>query len=322
LIVYTDKQFIVDHLIMDQFLAIRVYARVVEAGSFTKAADSLKMPKATVTKLVQGLEAHLRVKLLQRTTRSLSVTAEGAAYYEQTARLMRELEDIDTSFGTAQNAPRGHLRIDIGASTASRIVIPALPEFHALYPDIRLDLGVSDRHVDLIGENVDCVIRGGELTDLSLVARRIGAAAWVTCATPDYLERHGAPLHPSALEDDHQLVHYVSARSGRVMPFHFEQDGRQIDIQGGDHHIVRINESNAHFAAGLAGLGLMQTFSYQAGEAIARGQLVAVLTDWQPPAYPFYVVYPPTRHPSNRLRVFIDWIATRFADLAEERKLN
>jgi len=307
---------------MDQFLAIRVYARVVEAGSFTKAADSLKMPKATVTKLVQGLEAHLRVKLLQRTTRRLSVTAEGAAYYEQTARLMRELEDIDTSFGTAQNAPRGHLRIDIGASTASRIVIPALPEFHALYPDIQLDLGVSDRHVDLIGENVDCVIRGGALTDLSLVARRIGGAAWVTCATPAYLERHGTPLHPSALEDGHRLVHYLSAHSGRVAPFRFEQDGRLIEIQGSNRHIVRINESNAHFAAGLAGLGLMQTFLYQAGEAIARGQLVPVLTDWLPAVYPFYVVYPPTRHPSNRLRVFIDWIATRFADLADERRLN
>jgi DNA-binding transcriptional LysR family regulator len=308
---------------MDQLLAIRVYARVVETGSFTKAADTLKMPKATVTKLVQGLEAHLRVKLLQRTTRRLSVTAEGTAYYEQTARLMRELEDIDTSFGTAQGAPRGRLRVDIGASTASRIVIPALPEFHALHPDIALDLGVSDRHVDLIGENVDCVIRGGVLTDLSLVARRIGAAAMVTCATPAYLERYGTPHHPSELEDDgHRLVHYLSARSGRVAPFRFEREGRRIEIAGSQNHIVRVNESNAHFAAGLAGLGLMQTFLYQAGEAIARGQLVPVLADWQPEAYPFYIVYPQNRHPSNRLRVFIDWIAMRFADLTDERRLN
>ena len=135
---------------MDQLLAIRAFARVVEAGSFTKAADSLDMPNATLTKLVQSLEAHLRVKLLQRTTRRVSVTPEGAAYYEKTMRLLKELDDVDTSFSATQSRPRGHLRIDAGSSLASLVLIPALPEFFARYPDIHIDVGVSDRHVDLV----------------------------------------------------------------------------------------------------------------------------------------------------------------------------
>src|SRR5579872_3356705 len=136
---------------MDQLLAIRAFARVVEVGTFTKAADSLDMPNATLTKLIQALEAHLRVKLLQRTTRRVSVTPEGADYYAKTTRLLKELDDVDTSFGAVQSRPRGHLRIDLGSSLAGLVIIPALPEFFARYPDIRIDLGVSDRQVDLIG---------------------------------------------------------------------------------------------------------------------------------------------------------------------------
>lgn len=300
---------------MDQFLAIRVFARVVEAGTFTRAADSLTMPKATVTKLVQGLEAHLRVKLLQRTTRRVTVTPEGASYYERTARLLRELDDIDTSFSSAQVSPRGHLRIDTGSSLARLVIIPALPEFHRRYPDIQIDLGVSDRHVDLISENVDCVIRGGELTDLSLVARQIGSASWVTCATPAYLAQHGVPHHPRELEQGHQLVNYLSARTSRVLPMRYAKDGEQIEISG--RHVVGVNESNAHFAAGLAGMGVVQTFTFIAREQLASGALLPVLEDWRPADYPFYVVYPPNRHLSNRLRVFIDWIAERFARISQ-----
>jgi LysR family transcriptional regulator for bpeEF and oprC len=295
---------------MDQLLAIRVFARVVESGTFTKAADSLQMPNATVTKLIQTLETHLGVKLLQRTTRRVSVTAEGAAYYEKTARLLKELDDIDTSFGSSQSRPRGHLRIDCGASTAALLLIPALPEFLERYPDIQIDLGVSDRPIDLIADNVDCVIRGGVLSDMSMIGRQIGSAAWVTCATPAYLEKHGVPTHPSELESGHKLVSYLSARTGRVMPIHFAKGTETIEISS--RKGVGVNESNAHFAAGLAGLGVVQTFLYSAQAHIARGEMIPILADWQPAPYPFYVVYPPNRHLSNRLRVFIDWIAGRF----------
>jgi DNA-binding transcriptional LysR family regulator len=295
---------------MNQLQAIRAFARVVEAGTFTKAADSLQMPHATVSKLIQTLEAHLGVKLLLRTTRRVTVTADGAAYYQKTVPLPQELDDIDTGFRAAQNKPRGHLRVDIGASLASLVIIPALPDFLARYPDIRIDFGVSDRHVDLISDNVDCVIRGGVLTDLSLVARQIGHAQWVTCATPAYLDKHGVPLHPRDLESGHSVVNYVSTRTGRPMPMPFARGEEKFEIVVP--HAVGVNESNAHFAAGLAGLGIIHTFLYTARAHIASGDLVPILQDWRPAPYPFYVVYPPNRHVSNRLRVFIEWVAQRF----------
>lgn len=296
---------------MDQLLAIRVFARVVEAGAFTRAADSLDMPLATVSKLVRSLEQHLGVRLLQRTTRRVTITSEGAAYYERSARVLKELEDIDSSFASAHQRPRGRLRIDIGSATASCVLIPALPEFIARYPDIRVDLGVTDRQVDLIGENVDCVVRGGNADELSLIARPLGRASWVTCATPDYLKQHGRPTHPDQLKSGHRILSYVAPRTGRVMPMRFQKGRERIEIGGVQG--MGINESNAHVAAALAGLGVIQTFSFAAMEAIARGELVPVLSAWQPDPYPFFLVYPPDRHMSQRLRVFIEWATQRFA---------
>ena len=299
---------------MDQLLAIRAFSRVVEAGNFTKAADSLRMPKATVSKLVRALEAHLGVQLLSRTTRRVAVTPEGAAYYEKGARVMKELEDIDASFSAAKGRPRGHLRVDVGSSVASRLLLPALPRFLERYPEIRIDFGVSDREIDLIADNVDCVIRGGPMTDMALISRTIGRASWVTCATPDYVERFGTPKHPRDLEKNHRVVNYVSARTGRVFPMRFSDGQRSIEVTA--RHVVGVNESNAHFAAGLAGLGVMQTFSFLARPAVDRGELVSLLARFQPPSYTFHLAYPPNRHVSTRLRVFIDWVAQLFGRLA------
>jgi LysR family transcriptional regulator for bpeEF and oprC len=295
---------------MNQLMAIRAFARVVEAGSFTKAADSLDMPNATLSKLVQELEAHLGVRLLQRTTRRVTVTQEGQHYYEKTALILGDLEDVDTSFTIARSKPRGHLRIDVGGSTAREVLVPALPEFLALYPDIRIDLGVSDRSVDLISDNVDCVIRGGPLDNSSLIARAIGQAKMVTCATPAYLKQHGVPAYPEELKNGHKLVAYVSTLNNRAMPFRFLRDGEKTDIKV--EHRVGINESNAHLAAGLAGLGIIQTFAYAAGPALKDGTLVEILKKWRPAPYPFHVVYPQSRHVTHRLRVFIDWLAQTF----------
>ena len=153
---------------MDRFNAMQAFARVVETGSFTKAADTLHMSKTSVTQLVQQLEARLRVKLLNRTTRKVNVTADGAAYYERVIKLLADMDDAETSLSNASVLPRGRLRVDVPSPFARMILIPALPAFHAQYPDIQIDMGVSDRMVDLIDESVDCVVRGGELTDLSL----------------------------------------------------------------------------------------------------------------------------------------------------------
>lgn len=291
---------------MDQLMAIRGFVRVVEAGSFTRAADSLDMPNATLSKQVQELEAHLGVRLLQRTTRRVTVTPEGRDYYEKTTRILRDLEDIDTSFNVARSKPRGHLRVDVGGSTARDVLVPALPGFTARYPDIRIDLGVSDRSADLISDNIDCVIRGGALDSSSLVARHIGDAALLTCAAPAYLKQFGTPAYPEELKNGHRLVSYLSPQNGRAFPFRFARGAEKLEIKV--EHRVGVNESNAHLAAAVAGLGIVQTFGYAARAALESGALVEILRAWRPPAYPFHVVYPQNRHVSQRLRVFIDWL--------------
>jgi len=296
---------------MDQLSAIRAFARVVEAGNFTRAAASLDMPNATLSKQVQDLEAHLGVRLLQRTTRRVTVTPEGQDYYAKALRVLRDLEDIDASFSAERSRPRGHLRIDVGGSTARDVLIPLLPEFMARYPDIRIDLGVSDRSVDLIGDNVDCVIRGGPLDNSSLIARHIGDAPMVTCATPGYLRQYGIPAYPLELKNGHRLVAYLSTRTGRGFPLRFERDGERSEIN--TDYRIGINESNAHLAAAMAGLGIVQTFRYGVDAALREGTLVEILERWRPPPYPFHVVYPHNRHVTQRLRVFIDWLVERFA---------
>ena len=158
---------------MDRIDAMQAFARVVETGSFTKAAETLQTNKTRVTQLIQQLETRLRVKLLHRTTRKVNVTADGAAYYERVVRLLADFDDAETSLSAESAVPRGRLRVDVPAPFASLVLVPALPDFHARYPDIQLDLGASDRKVDLIDENVDCVLRGGELTELSLRARHV-----------------------------------------------------------------------------------------------------------------------------------------------------
>jgi len=292
---------------MDQIQAMRVFARVVEAGGFTRAAESLDMPKGSATKLVQQLETRLKVKLLNRTTRRVTVTPDGAAYYERVSRLLNDLDDMEAAMTQAQANPSGRLRVDVGTSIARLIIIPALPDFHRRYPDIQLDLGVGDRPVDLISDNVDCVIRGGELQEQSLVARRIANMPLVAVATPAYLAQHGVPAHPLELEARHTMVNYFSPRTGRPYPHVFEKQGERIEIAG--RYTVSLNESNAHLAAVLAGLGISQVARFAAAPYIASGELVEVLADWPHPAIPMYVVYPPNRHLSARVRAFVEWAA-------------
>jgi DNA-binding transcriptional LysR family regulator len=292
---------------MDQLQAMRAFSRVVEAGSFTRAADSLAMPNATLSKLVRSLEAHLGVRLLQRTTRRVTVTPDGQAYYASALRLLRDLEDMDGRFKAQGRKPRGHLRVDIGGSTAREVLIPLLPDFLSRYPDIRIDLGVSDRPADLIGDNIDCVIRGGALQASStLIARSLGGAGMLTCASPAYLKRFGVPAYPEELANGHRLVSYLTAQHGKAIPFRFQRDGQVFELKA--ERYLGVNESNAQTAACVAGLGLIQTFEYAAAEALAQGAVVEVLERWRPPRFPFHVLYPQNRHVSQRLRVFIDWL--------------
>jgi DNA-binding transcriptional LysR family regulator len=297
---------------MDRFDAMQVFARVVETGSFTKAAATLHMSKTSVTQLVQQLEARLRVRLINRTTRKLNVTADGAVYYDRVVRLLADMDDAETSLSSASASPRGRLRIDVPSPLARLILVPALPEFHARYPDIQIDMGVSDRIVDLIDENVDCVVRGGELTDQSLMARRIGDLQLGVFAAPSYLERAGVPLHPRELEETHhRIVGFLWARSGKAVPYAMRRGNETVRVQG--RYVLAVDDGNAYLAAGLAGMGVLWLPHYMSQTHRACGELVPLFADWQLDPMPLYLAFPPNRHVSTKLRVFIDWVVELMA---------
>lgn len=297
---------------MDRFDAMLAFTRVVEAGSFTRAADTLHMSKTTVTQLVQQLEARLRVKLLNRTTRKVNVTADGAVYYERVVRLLADLDDAETSLSSAASLPRGRLRVDVPSPLARMILMPALPGFHAKYPDIQIDMGVSDRKVDLIGENVDCVVRGGELTDQSLMARRVGDLQLGVYAAPGYLQRLGTPVHPRELEESqHRIIGFLWARTGKALPYAMQNGVERMTING--RYVLAVDDGNAYLAAGLAGMGVLWLPDYMAKEHVASGELIPLFESWRMEPMPLYVAFPPNRHISIKVRVFIDWVAELMA---------
>lgn len=305
---------------MDRFDAMQAFARVVETGSFTRAAATLHISRTSVTQLVQQLEARLRVRLLNRTTRKVKVTADGAAYYERVVRLLADMDDAETSLSDASALPRGRLRLDVPSPFARMILIPALPAFYARYPDIQLDLGVSDRTVDLIDDNIDCVVRGGELTNLSLIARRIGELGLGIYAAPSYLAHAGTPTHPLELENTHhRVVGFMRTGTGKTISSTLRRDGESLRVTG--RHVLAVDDGNAYLAAGLAGLGALWLPHYMAREPLAKGRLVPLFEDWQLEPMPMYVAFAPNRHVSAKLRAFIDWIAEVMVQhgLASER---
>lgn len=298
---------------MDRFDAMQAFARVVETGSFTQAAYTLHISKTTVSQLIQQLEARLRVKLLNRTTRRVKVTADGALYYERVKYLLAALEDTETGLSSAAIAPRGRLRVDVPSPFARLLLIPALPAFQALYPDIQLDLGVSDRQVDLIDENVDCVIRGGEILDTALVARHIADLPIGVYAAPSYLARYGAPLHPQDLSGDaHHVVGYRWARTGKALSYVMRYAGGPLEIH--PRHVLTVDDGNAYLAAGQAGLGILWLPHYMACDLVALGELIPLFEHWDIAPMPLYLAYPPNRHVSRKLRVFMDWVMALMAE--------
>ncbi|WP_321871912.1 LysR family transcriptional regulator [Burkholderia ubonensis] len=293
---------------MDHLHAMRIFARVAHLGSFTKAAEQMQLPRPTVSNAVQYLEKHLKIRLLQRTTRRVALTAEGATYYERCARLLADLDDAETLFEDAGASPRGVIRVDLPERFALDKVIPAIPSFHARYPDLRIVMSTTDRFVDLIADGIDCAVRVGALSDTSLVARRIGELAQVNCASPAYLARHGTPRSPDDLPE-HVAVGYFSSRTGR------ELDWEYADMDTGEMHavkmrsIVSVNSSQAYMACCVAGLGLIQAPRDGLDAPLADGTLVEVLPEWNAAPLPVSVVFPHGRHLAPRVRIFVDWLA-------------
>lgn len=296
---------------MNKFRAMEVFVQVVDVGGFTRAAENLKLPKSTVSTLIKSLEASLSVKLLNRTTRHVSVTAEGAVYYDRCIRILSDIRNADDCLSQTRLNPSGRLRIDAPTGLASEVIIPALPDFVERYPDIQLELGCSDRQVDLVEEGVDCAIRGGRrLTDSTLIARRVGTMQYATCASPAYLARYGRPDHPNDLAH-HRCISYFAVPTGKMFDWNFERDGEQFQVSLSSK--IALSDSYAYTAAGLAGLGIVQMADFLLAPMLHDGRLVSILDDWTNAPLPIHVVYPQNRHLSAKLRVFVDWIAQLFS---------
>ncbi|MET3665393.1 LysR family transcriptional regulator [Caulobacter sp. 1776] len=292
---------------MDRFEAMRLFARIVDRRSFSRAAADLDLPRSTATEAVQQLEARLGVRLLQRTTRQVSPTLDGEAYYQRCLRLLDDLEEAEGAF--RERTPRGLLRVDVQGALARRFVLPGLPEFLARYPELKIQLTEGDRLVDLVREGVDCVLRVGDLADSAMVARRVALLPEVTCASPAYLERHGTPKTPDDLSA-HRMVGFLQAGTGHPYPLELTIEGkvRQIAVAAD----VVINSAENTVAMGLLGLGLIQIPRYRVEDCLADGRLVEVLADFPPTPTPVSLLYPKSRQLSPRVRVFIEWAARRF----------
>lgn len=293
---------------MDRIDAMRLFTRVVEQRSFTQAAQDLNLPRSTVTDAIKQLEARLQVRLLQRTTRHVSPTLDGEAYYQRCLTILADIEDAEMAFAGAK--PRGLLRIDVHGTLARHFLMPELPDFLTQYPDIELFMSEGDRLVDPVREGIDCVVRVGKLKDSDMVARRLGELEEVTCAAPDHLQRFGTPHSISELEG-HRMVGFRSSASGTLMPLEFTVAGqtRQVTLPC----TVSVSAAESLVAAARMGLGIIQVPRYHLRDSLDNGSLLPLLPQFPSTPMPVSLLYPRNRQLSPRVRVFIDWFSKVFA---------
>jgi LysR family transcriptional regulator, regulator for bpeEF and oprC len=291
---------------IDRLHAMTVFVRVVETGSFTRAAELLGLSRASITITVQQLEAYLKVRLLQRTTRQLRLTPDGTRYFERCVRILTDVDEAEGGFDNDAPAPRGRLRVDMPVALGRAVVMPRIHEFCTRYPDIELILGFSDRRVDLIQEGIDCVIRTGELEDSTLVAKRVATCQQITVASPLYLRRSGTPESIGDLQK-HYAANYFCRSTGKINGLSFIVDGRREDIyMQGD---VAVNDAEAHLQSALAGMGIIQAARFLVLPYLQSGRLRELLPQYAVPSIPISMVYPTSRHLSSTVRAFVDWAA-------------
>lgn len=295
---------------MDRFVSMQAFTRVVDFASFARAAESLDLPKATLTRLIQNLESHLGVKLLHRTTRRISVTSEGAAYYERCMRILADVEEAEQSLTMQNQTPKGTLRVDTIGGLARLVLVPRLHEFIARYPELKVELTINTKPIDLIKEGVDVVIRVGDTVDDTMVARRIGELRLAFYASPIYLKQHGTPSTPEELRE-HRAINYISTRTGREMPW--------ILTRGDERHelllpsAISTNDPEVYIGCALEGHGIAVISRMMAQPYLQSGRLVEIMADWQEEEMPISAMYPQNRNLSAKVRVFVDWAAELFA---------
>ncbi|HGW3591277.1 MULTISPECIES: LysR family transcriptional regulator [Serratia] len=291
---------------MDRIQAMQIFTRVAEAGSFVRAAEALSLPSSTVTGTIKNLEKYLQVRLLNRTTRRVSLTPEGLQYLVQCREILTLIDHAEAGLTEAVKRPQGRLRVDMPGGIAHFIVMPRLKDFFRLYPEIYLMVGVSDRQVDLVQEGVDCVIRVGELHNSTLVARPLGRFRWVTCASPSYLREYGVPQSPDELSR-HRAIHYFSGQTRRVNEMRFVRGAETLAVPVNG--VAAVNETGLYINMCLDGFGLAQLAESVVSVHLQEGRLIEVLVDWQPPSAPVNLLYPHQRFLSPAVRAFADWVA-------------
>ena len=295
---------------MNHLEAMQIYVRVAELASFTQAADSLGLPKASVSTAIKQLETLLATRLLHRTTRSVQMTQDGAIFYERSKDMLADMEELKTLFQQGDGEISGRLRVDLPNGIARNIIIPQLPSFLALHPRLEIELSCTDRRVEVVREGFDCVIRIGNPIDSALIARSLGYLRQINCASPAYLARYGVPQTIEELTQ-HKLIHYASNFGSKSPGFEY-----QIRVQNKVQHKaqemagnITVNNSDAYQAACLAGLGIIQAPEIGLRAMIEQGQLVEILGDYLAEAMPISILYAHRRHLSKRTQIFMHWVA-------------
>ena len=294
---------------MDRLEHLETFVAVIEAGSFTAAADRLGIAKSAVSRRIAALEERLGAQLLRRTTRRISRTAAGQAFYDRSVRILADLDEAESAVAEAHGELRGRLRVALPLSFGVRHMCAPIAEFSAAHPRVSFELDLNDRRVDLIEEGADLAIRIGHLSDSSLIARRLFESRQIVCASPGYLERHGVPESPAALTEHDCLVYSNVADPGRWAYRDGAGQERHVDVNVA----MRVSSGDFIVESAARGLGVCMQPAFIAGDAIRRGELVPVLTGVAWPTTPAWALYPPARHLSSRVRAFIDFIAERFS---------
>ncbi len=289
---------------MDNLSGMAVFAQVVEAQSFTGAARRLGISKAAVSKQVSRLEERLGARLLNRTTRRLSLTEVGAAFYERCARIVAEAEEAELAVTRLNEAPRGTLRVDVPVDFGIQYLAPLLPPFMLANPELKVDISFNDRFVDLIDEGHDLAVRIGQLPDSSLIARKLAESRSVICAAPDYWDRHGRPAHPSELAK-HNCFAYSYLATGNEWRLEGPEGDVAVRVSGS----LTANNGDMLRQAAVAGLGVIATPVFMAQNDLRAGWLEPVLRDYEPPMRGIHAVYPHNRHLSAKVRAFVDYLA-------------
>ncbi|OCR25918.1 transcriptional regulator [Pseudomonas syringae] len=297
---------------MELLQSMRLFARLAELGSFTKAAESLQIGRPQVTRSIQELETSLGVRLFQRTTRQVKLTTEGERFYDRVKEILGTISDVTSMFDRSGSTLGGRLRIDIPTAFAQVELMDSLRAFSRLFPEIDLVLGVTDRTVDLVGEGIDCALRIGVLPDSTLIARPIGLATMVTCAAPKYLREHSEPTTLEDL-DNHQGVSFLSGQNNRTLPWHFSVNGQDRTYLS--HAGIAVTESNAYVQCGVAGFGILQAPGIAVDQYLASGALVEILKPYRPLPRPITVLYPSRKHLAPQVEVFLDWLQEQFPKL-------